>query len=769
MKKIITFISNSIFVFVGVFLSLSACAAPMKNFHQVAKQPDGTEVDVYLSGDEIFNYITDSSGNIITKNDAGYYVYASLENGKISPSSVVLGDAAFLATDENNEFLIADNIPSDIIESAYENSRFALESNNEASLSSSAIYKETDFNGMDINNIVIFIEFNDLGYTKDELSFYEGIFNTNVDSASNYFDEISYGKVGLNSHFYPQTTLSTILTYKAPENADYYTAESYYTEEYAFSYEALAETEQSLFKSAIDSVKNQISADLDIDKNNDGYVDMITFILPGKLVSGNDEIRWPHEWKFWNEYQTTINGVMTNEYTVQVEWALRGYGNSAQKGSAIIAHESLHVLGFPDMYYYELSNHMISLDEWDIMCGSNGGHPTSYMKETYGNWLEIPEIKKNGNYTLSSLKDGGTCAVKLRSPYSTNEYFIIELRRSTGTFECNIPTSGLVIYRVLADHRGIGNSYATTNDGTDDELRYLGCKAFDSYSPKLTNGSSSGIRIYDIFANTDTATFKISFSENYYLNYFKDENLAMAISDEIGKPMDEITDEDLALVTSLSISGETGCDDNGIEYYLVQSYDLTGIEHLTGLTELYLNNCQIDDIIHLQSLTNLVTLELMGNNITDVSALSGLINLRSLLLKGNLIDDYSPLSAIYNNLIEKDFSLSDCGSAVVYIPNYDNGILTGVNVKYSADERDEVCYALEKYDASTGRLISKMNLTMNSNANSIFGETISIPSKFSDMSDTYIIIKVYDGVRFKHVMSELIIDSAIFDFVGLFY
>ncbi len=73
---------------------------------------------------------------------------------------------------------------------------------------------------------------------------------------------------------------------------------------------------------------------------------------------------------------------------------------------------------------------------------------------------------------------------------------------------------------------------------------------------------------------------------------------------------------------------------------------LVGIQNLTSLTDLYLNNNSITGISTLSGLASLTTLELGGNSITDISALSGLSSLRDLSLDHNSITDISALSGL---------------------------------------------------------------------------------------------------------------------------
>lgn len=739
-------------------ISLSVSAAPLNGLEQVVTQPNGTEITLYFYGDEIYSYMTDSDGNVVVQNpDNGYYVYAALNNGSIVTTDYLVGSGSTGGSGGGTtSHITAENIPQSEFVSAYENSRFYTDPNAPATMSLD--YEDKDFNGMNINNIVVFIRFNDTNFTQRTKSFYDNLFNSATTSVKNYYNETTYGNLGVSSTFFPATTSSTILTYQDTHNASYYKSSNY-----GYDWEEQQQREQTLFKNALEYVKDQIPTELDLDKNNDGYVDMITFVLPGLIQPGTNQVCWPHQWSFANDYTTTIHGLTTDLYNVQIEGALRGQTASDgtytfQTASAIIAHETHHILGFPDMYYYNYSwpTNKVPLGKWDIMCESDGAHASAYMKNRYGGWLDIPEIKEEGTYQLNSLQNGGTCAYKIRSPYSANEYFIIEYRRKTGNFEKNVPYTGLVVYRVLASNHEAGNWYANASDGTDDELKYLTYKTSGSYSPRLSNNSTSGISLSSISATGTTASVKVSFTDKLYMNYFKDENLARAIADEIGKSESAVTDADLQGLTRLSIYG--GYDE--------QNYDLTGIEHLTGLTNLSLTNCGIDDISQLESLTNLTSLNLTDNHISDISALQNLTNLKTLRLRGNYIDDYSPVSAFYDNLTSKDFSLEDKNDAVFFVPTISNGNIGDAVVRLSNTRGTSLYYSLEKYDAHTDELLSRKR-GYASASSSLTQQTITVPDTICDTEDTYVVLKIYENDTYRHLMSETIIDSALLNLDSL--
>ena len=76
--------------------------------------------------------------------------------------------------------------------------------------------------------------------------------------------------------------------------------------------------------------------------------------------------------------------------------------------------------------------------------------------------------------------------------------------------------------------------------------------------------------------------------------------------------------------------------------------DISPLSGLTNLTELYLWDNSITDISAVAGLTNLTGLSLGSNNITDISPLAGLTNLTGLWLNGNNITDISALVDLTN-------------------------------------------------------------------------------------------------------------------------
>ena len=126
-----------------------------------------------------------------------------------------------------------------------------------------------------------------------------------------------------------------------------------------------------------------------------------------------------------------------------------------------------------------------------------------------------------------------------------------------------------------------------------------------------------------------------------------DSNLRAVVETALGKaPGDTITADEMATLTHLEAQN-------------AHISDLTGLEHATSLTDLFLgdtymegegwiNSNSIKDLSPLAGLTNLTWLNLSQNNITDLSPLAELTNLTWLDIGGNNLSNISPVSGLIN-------------------------------------------------------------------------------------------------------------------------
>jgi hypothetical protein len=188
-----------------------------------------------------------------------------------------------------------------------------------------------------------------------------------------------------------------------------------------------------------------------------------------------------------------------------------------------------HVLGAPDLYHYT-DNGIMPVGTWDVMEWDQDPpqHMGCYMKFKYGGWIgSIPQITTSGSYTLSPAISSTNNCYKIASPNSASEFFVVEYRQQTGTFESSLPGTGLLVYRINPAATGNADGppdevYIYRPDGTtfaDGSINLanfssdVGRTAInDATNPSsfLSNGSAGGLNISNVGSAGATISFDVA-------------------------------------------------------------------------------------------------------------------------------------------------------------------------------------------------------------------------------------------------------------------
>ncbi len=457
-------------IFIGAFFLcvLLTWAAPLRNVPVTLVQPNGDTLRCFASGDEYFNYKHDANDYVIIQDKTtGYYVYAIKAGDDIAPSAFVPGK-----DNPQTVGLVPHTLPSPekiaaIITAARKAMELPLQQDKQFQQSIRNAAVASGRNRGTMNNIVIFIRFaDDPEFTAGTYTALKDFCNATTGiSMKTYYQEASYGLFTPESYFYP-TSVGTTYSYKDANNRSYYEISSYKTDTERIK------REQTLLKNAIEAVKSQIPANLNLDMNGDGYVDNIIFMVKGTVDSSPNPwgtLLWPHQWAFIApNYTTTINGKITGTFNFQLEADLM---DPTSGGASTLCHELFHTLGAPDLYHYTYRTDLHPVYTWDLMESNTTPpqHMSAYMKHKYGNWIDdIPFIGANGVYALAPLNsstDNKVC-YRIESPVSTGvdaEYYVVEYRKRAATgIESAIPNSGLLIYRINPKFKGNEDYNGTT-------------------------------------------------------------------------------------------------------------------------------------------------------------------------------------------------------------------------------------------------------------------------------------------------------------------
>ena len=206
------------------------------------------------------------------------------------------------------------------------------------------------------------------------------------------------------------------------------------------------------------------------DKNGDGFIDNLMIVATSKNVFTAHKASLGGVVVFGSgtggkvkESITVVEGPLTLSDTGTV--TMFGFSES------VAVHEYLHTLGARDYYRNGIEGEPVGY--WDVM--SKGGvfsWPLAFTRESIG-WTSIPEVNLKDladSYTLyapaqSDAKKGVSNpskpqALKIKSPLSSSEYFIVEYRQkgsSSSGYDYWIGASGLIVYRVNEKYSDVGN------------------------------------------------------------------------------------------------------------------------------------------------------------------------------------------------------------------------------------------------------------------------------------------------------------------------
>lgn len=384
-----------------------------------------------------------------------------------------------------------------------------------------------------LNNLVIFIRFNDQADFAKELTTYDEIYNGPDVSMNTYYLEASYSMLSIDTYFYPTSEGAYPTSYVDPNPRSYY--ERYDASLNPGGYLDDDEgrvREHTLLKNAVLEVASQVPVSLNLDGDGDGYVDNVSFFLRGS-ESGWSELLWPHMWVLWSFDPTYGDGSGNVKINGKTVWTYNFLLDdfSGDFGLGVLAHEMFHSLGAPDLYHYSHDG-LNPVATWALM-GYNANppqHMSSYMKYRYGGWISnIPEISSPGEYSLQPLQSVTNNCYKVPSPNSTDEFFLLEYRKQEGDYESSLPGTGLLVYRINTTVDGAGNrdgppdevylyrpNGTTINDGNYDianfssDVNRTSINDFTNPASFLTDGTFGALDVSNIESSGPTISFELN-------------------------------------------------------------------------------------------------------------------------------------------------------------------------------------------------------------------------------------------------------------------
>lgn len=383
-----------------LFGTIQMFAVPANPKKHVVTQSDGTQLTVFLRGDEHCHYFVCADGMPVVRAEDGNFHYAKFEDGKMLSTNVLAHEATLRSQTE--EALVAES-KADMLSSlsSLHSQRMArvnamrakrLPSKyNEAKSSVPGNYNNKTYIG-NYRQLVILVNYSDLKMQHTSTEF-DNQFNQqgysqnkHIGSVRDYFLDQSYGQLDLN--------IDVVGPYTVSKNMEYY-GQNGSDDNDLYAGTLVAEACKLAKNDGVDFSK--------YDWDGDGEVEQVIVLYPGysEASGAAKNTIWPHQYYLsYSDYggSLTYDGKKIDAYAVFAE--LYGTSGSMMDGIGTFCHEYSHCLGLPDFYDTDGSN--FGMSTWSLLdygCyngpyGYEGCVPcgyTAYERACQG-WLTLTEL-----------------------------------------------------------------------------------------------------------------------------------------------------------------------------------------------------------------------------------------------------------------------------------------------------------------------------------------------------------------------------------------
>ncbi len=403
--------------------------------------PDGTNIEVRVHGDQDFNYVTDVEGiNILEQNAAGFWVQAE-RNGSL------------LKADSNGlEILLSEQMP-EVAPAPAGPMRMA---------NLTAEGRSTYPTIGEVHGLVVLLEYADVPYSvSDPRTAIDR--KCNEEGYSEYYSKGSardYFKACSNGQFSPIFDVTEVVPLK--ETSSYYAGNDGRNGTFGH---AIKEAIEYLDEKGLDFSK--------YDYDEDGLIDNIFFYYSGygQADTLDKNTIWPHQGDYiqYTMYHDlpsiVVDGVTMRTYACSCELSRAvppGYSAPFFSGIGTFVHEYSHVLGLPDFYDVNYSGNTNTPGKWSVMdsgpYNDYGTCPPQYSayEQWTCNWLEFIDAEPGTKYELPSLSNTDNpqaVRLRIRRPsggatvrYYT-EFYVIETR-TPQNWDVTLPDEGMLVWHI---------------------------------------------------------------------------------------------------------------------------------------------------------------------------------------------------------------------------------------------------------------------------------------------------------------------------------
>lgn len=431
----------------GVLSSACLYAIPAKKVVKTVTQPDGSVLEVRLSGDEFLRYYETSDGMPL-KEYNGVYYYAALSADSLAASDCMAHEVYLRGEQEQR---VADSLKNDFLQ------RFQpvrAERRVRSGIQQAPTRAVTrSFGGQILpepmegkkKGLVILVNFKDVAMqTKNpHETFYrymnEEGYNENGQSGSvrDYFLSQSYGKFDFSFDVVGPVTLPNDMSYYGANVQDF----------------DVRPGEMAL--DACKLVKDSVNfADYDWDGN--GEAEQIFIVYAGYAESNGAPANtiWPHQSYVQerNGSSLVLNGTKIGKYACSSE--LTGVSGTKLSGIGTMCHEFSHCFGIPD--FYDVYGNNFGMSVWSLMdygCYNNNGNTpigyTAYERMMCG-WLEPIILTDTVSVEKMPPLSDEPVAYAIMNEANADEYYLLENRQKKG-WDTYMYGHGLMVVHVDYD------------------------------------------------------------------------------------------------------------------------------------------------------------------------------------------------------------------------------------------------------------------------------------------------------------------------------
>ena len=403
-------------------------------------QPDGSKIRLRIRGDEWFHWHEDLDGYTVVRDNNGRYAYAQLnQDNRLAPTPLTVGIDNPKARGLQKRILPPASARRPVMPQFFDRE-------SESQTAPQAVPPSGT-----VKNLVILCKFSDHtegDHTRAQND-YDVLFNqiggdgtlAPTGSVKDLYLENSYGVMTLQSTVVGWVTL--------PHTEAYYADGDDGTGTYSYPNNA-----QGMVEDALNLIDPLIDFS-QFDNDSDNYIDAIDIIHSGygaETGGGGGYWIWSHRWSLWalpgGEW-TSAEGVKVYDY--HTEPALWGTSGTNIVRFGVIAHETGHFFGLPDLY--DTNGGGQGIGSWGLMANSWGFdntqlHPPHFCgwSKIFLDWITPTVINTPGIYTIDQYTTNPQ-VYRIDAGYPSEEYLLIENRQPTG-IESAIPQGGLCIFHI---------------------------------------------------------------------------------------------------------------------------------------------------------------------------------------------------------------------------------------------------------------------------------------------------------------------------------